>query len=141
MKQLEIKNLAPYLPYGLRIKWNKNIYEMISLRSNERCQLVDKFSDEVYGVKLLHIKTILRPISELDNLIKKEFEKYDRVKECDMEIINLFCYENTNTDEPLVDLDLNKLPYECIEYMFRNHYDFFGLVSVGLAIDINTLNK
>jgi hypothetical protein len=128
------------LPYGLKIKWNKDIYEMISLRSNERCQLVDKFSDEVYGVKLLHIKPILRPLSELDKLIEVNFEMLNSGLH-DVELIDLFCYENTNTDEPLVDLDLNKLPYECIEYMFRNHYDFFGLIPAELAIDINTINQ
>ncbi len=128
------------MPYGLKIKWNKDIYEMISLRSNERCQLVDKFSDEVYGVKLLHIKPILRPLSELDKLIEVNFEMLNSGLH-DVELIDLFCYENTNTDEPLVDLDLNKLPYECIEYMFRNHYDFFGLIPAELAIDINTINQ
>jgi hypothetical protein len=137
--KLELKHLAPYLPYGLKIKW-KDIYEMISLRSNERCQLVDKFSDEVYGVKLLHIKPILRPLSELDKLIEVNFEMLNSGLH-DVELIDLFCCENTNTDEPLVDLDLNKLPYECIEYMFRNHYDFFGLIPAELAIDINTINQ
>lgn len=33
------------------------------------------------------------------------------------------------------------LPYECVEYMFQNYYDFFGLIEKGLAIDINTLNE
>jgi len=131
--KLEIKHLSCYLPYGLKILfWSGDSQQYIIELNSLNLKLNSILGSEKH-------KPILSPISELDNLIKKEFEKYDRVKECDMEIINLFCYENTNTDDSLVDLDLNKLPYECVEYMFKNHYDFFGLIPAGLAIDKTTL--
>jgi hypothetical protein len=131
--KLEIKHLAPYLPYGINVQW---------IREDDKELIIQDLtiSDYNFLIRRKYAKPILKTISELDNLIKNEFKKYDRIKECDMEIINLFCYENTNANEPLVDLDLNKLPYECVEYIFKNHYDFFGLIDAGLAIDINTLN-
>ena len=33
------------------------------------------------------------------------------------------------------------LEYECMIDLLKNHYDVFGLITKGLAIDINTLEK
>ena len=91
-------------------------------------------------VQIANCKPILRPISDLSILVKEEFEKYDgkRNGKANEEIINLFCEEN-GVDEIIENIDLKSLPYECIEFMFRNHYDFFGLIEKGLAISYNTL--
>lgn len=34
-----------------------------------------------------------------------------------------------------------RIPYIGMKNLFANHYDVFGLIKRGLAIDINTLNK
>ena len=84
-------------------------------------------------------KLILKPISDLELRIRLEFDKAYTDTSVDSEIIDLFCFENTGFTEPLTEIDLSKLPYECAEWMFKNHYDFFGLIKQDLAIDINTL--
>lgn len=33
------------------------------------------------------------------------------------------------------------LPYECVEYMFKNHYDVFGLIEQGLAVSIHDVEQ
>jgi hypothetical protein len=144
--KLELKHLAPYLPYKLKCLYthtNKigtisNIYTIGDGYDNEDVKLSIDYNNEEH---IWMFKPILRPLSDLTKEIDLNFEMLNSGLRNDVEIIDLFCYENINTDEPLVDLDLNKLPYECVEYMFRNHYDFFGLIEAGLAIDINTINK
>ena len=113
--KLEIKHIAPYLPYNL----------------NNTVSIADWF-------KGYNCKPILRPISDLSLLVIEEFEKYDgkRNGKANEEIINLFCEEN-GVDEILENIELKSLPYECIEYMFRNHYDVFGLIEQGLAVSIH----
>jgi hypothetical protein len=125
--KLELKHLAPYLPYQVLVGDGRAPFELTEYN----------FTNVYPYITSLY----LRPISCLTKEIDLNFEMLNSGLHNDVEIIDLFCYENINTDEPLVDLDLNKLPHECVEYMFRNHYDFFGLIEAGLAIDINTINK
>lgn len=141
MKKLELKHLAPYLPYRLKILDEKsepsdNIFTLESVNIYESVSDTEGNID----ISFMEIKPILKPISDLSTLVKDEFEKYDGIRsgKADEEIINLFCEEN-GVDELIENIELKSLPYECVEYMFRNHYDFFGLIDDGLAININEL--
>ena len=134
--KLELKHLAPYLPYELKLVARnvvsdtpKRIYS--KLTSMNIMSLVE--NDTLY-------KPILKPISDLSLLVIEEFEKYDgkRNGKANEEIINLFCQEN-GVDEIIENIELKSLPYECIEFMFKNHYDFFDLISQGLAISIHVV--
>lgn len=145
---LELKHLAPYLPYELN------------------CQTVDKgevvisklnaaYSDNSYSFMNIvesekgfeDIKPILRPLSDLT--------KDDKFSE----LINeeLICgawkfvhddwttsIQTSNNQHTLLIIQ-NEVAPECtvlfFNYMIENHYDVFGLIEQGLAIDINTLEK
>ncbi len=76
MNKLELKYLVHYLPYGLKCNWNNINYSMVCLTNNERCQLADNYTDDIYGVKLLHIKPILRPLSDITKEIEVNGEKF-----------------------------------------------------------------
>jgi hypothetical protein len=132
--KLELKHLAPYLPYGINITkddWGK-IFKLDNNGTTLNCVGIDY----VLNVKA---KPILRPIADLYDLLYKEFSNYKKGIKYNEKLVDLFCYENIRTEELLSDIDLSKLPYECIEFMFRNHYDFFGLIENNLAININNL--
>ena len=138
--KLELKHLSPYLPYCLKIEHPTMLVgkrKISELRNLGQTNI--EISHRLY-VQISNCKPILRPLSDLSILVKEEFEKYDgkRNGKVNEEIINLFCEEN-GVDEIIEDIDLKSLPYECIEFMFRNHYDFFGLIEKGLAISYNTL--
>lgn len=130
--------LAPYFPYSVKIEHptlmngKRKISELYSIK-----ELHIEISHRMY-VEISQCKLILKPISDLSLLVIEEFEKYDgkRNGKANEEIINLFCEEN-GVDEIIENIDLKSLPYECIEFMFRNHYDFFGLIEEGLAISIH----
>lgn len=138
--ELEVKHLAPYLPYeieALNLFDEKN--KIIGLKNET--YFIENGNTYAYG-DIRDCIPIFKPISDLSILVIEEFEKYDgkRNGKANDEIINLFCEEN-GVDEIIENIELKSLPYECIEYMFKNHYDFFGLIEKGLAVSIHDVKQ
>jgi len=113
--KLELKCLAAYLPYGLKgAEYNgAYLYELQSV------------SFEGAGFRLperIDCKPILRPLSDLtkEELIEQGFWHH----------IDFLTHEKQNPIEA---------PYFMVEYLLSKHFDVFGLIEAGLAIDINTL--
>ena len=138
--------LAPYFPFKLkgRVEWkHKNKIHSVELYGilPNYLQIENPYGGLDY-CSYEDFKPILKPISDLSLLVIEEFEKYDgkRNGKANEEIINLFCEEN-GVDEIIENIVLSSLPYECIEFMFRNHYDFFGLISEGLAVSIHDVEE
>jgi len=125
MKKLKLEDLAPYLPYGLRIN-NKGIGSYIlTVGSLERVlEITETF------------KPILRPLSDLtqEELIEElgthishlDYVTYER-----KHYIKHYSHKYW----------LDDIPYAIYEYLIKNHFDVFVLIEKGLAIDINTIDK
>lgn len=120
MKTLELKDICGYLPYGLRI-----------MRSPTNVPVVAELLDIRKDFTILgagHIDTyraVLRPMSDLTKEITHKGEKFVPILALD----KLNCFPISDTDKALRYYDkLN-------EWMF----DYRGLISAGLAIDVNTL--
>ncbi len=135
---MELKYLAPYLPYGLQ------------------CMTKDK-SGQIWTLGCENIqhaiqwwKPILKPMSEVsavfDDFVNEMpfgddyksrlfFEEKPLTKMTDLFIIkSTVCVElSINKAQPLTS------PYLAVKVLFENHYDVFGLIEQGLAIDANTL--
>ena len=120
--KLELKHLAPYLPYGL-------MCQLTDQSKIKVAKLCGAYTDNSYAffdtVESEHgyskIKPILRPLADLDN------DEYEN------RIFNRDYIIDKETD--------SELGYYEWCYLFENHFDVFGLIEKGLAIDINTLNK
>lgn len=132
---MKIQSLYTYLPYNVGIAINKNksslkdnyeFYCIMSCRGNE--------TNLLNFIGHSDFKLILKPISELYKLIFDEFEKYNLGFSYDKEIIYLFDKEN-GYDELIENIELKSVRYECAEYIFKNHYDIFGLIDKGEAVD------
>lgn len=137
--KLKLKHLAPYLPYKLML-WhenNKSKYPLVvgndtlSIRGGLR---IDEFESE-------GCKPILRLLSDLT----KQMDNQDKITWIDylwFEVIGTDsdCFDRSEF-EILVEYDTTLAPYKVIEYLFSQHFDVFGLIEQGIAIDINTLNK
>ena len=129
---------SSYLPYSVKIAYDYfgdtlEIATLIGVEDRNGETRLQINTGE--SVLLKYCKLVLKPISDLSIMVIEEFEKYDgkRNGKANEEIINLFCEEN-GVDEIIENIELKSLPYECIEFMFKNHYDFFGLIDKGLAI-------
>lgn len=148
-EKLTIEHLAPYLPYGIKV----------GLYANGVLKTTHKLKHDTLGITRYHISTdvilddnvdskykfeykpILRPMSELFNddgdcIIESLIGGLQEIQWCDAydEWTEIF------TDNPLHDR-LLQAPYEITQALFKNHYDVFGLIKKGLAVDINTIEK
>ena len=114
--KLELKHLAPYLPYNVNVK-------VIHRNRNYKINSTKQLSNQLYSDYFLKSNTIFKPILRpLCDLQNKEHE--NRKVDCEYII------------EADIDIDLSY--YEWC-YLLENHFDVFGLIKKGLAIDINTI--
>ena len=147
--KLELKHLAPYLPYGLKIKNDKSMYWLY--QSDGICRGKDDLQSISIGRVLLNqYKPILRPLSDLTKEITNEknqtfiFVESLEIGEDDNGT------EYTDGNIKIIDelisiskhelfLDVSYLPYLLVKDLIENYFDIFGLIPKGLAIDKNTL--
>lgn len=123
--KLELKHLAPYLPYELNLVEGK--LSSISCRWGT-VRYVDTDSDD-YNTSLERIKPILKSLSECTD-------------------INSPFLSSINADLPIqmqiCDLANKRIGYwnccyEAINIMSEHHLDFFGLIDAGLAVEIKNV--
>jgi hypothetical protein len=154
--KLELKHLAPYLPYGLNIE-NPKDYRFDGMSTDAKTLKLDgiqgefiKFDNISCFYPIQAFKPILRPLSDLTKRIAIGDDSfipiYRILRTCDLEkhniewdiskrgIIEIWaetkCCERT-ISESLTLGDYLKL--------FEWHFDVFGLIENNLAIDINTI--
>lgn len=158
MEKLELKHLAPYLPYGLKAKLSKEgVFNLDSEYRNEYaysiCTITDftTYSKDLGGSikvdktkyysfdfdSLSEIDIILRPLSDLgkgdlDYLLNHH--STDWFVDTDFENMIIKYLEHKNLHN-----FIEFLPFGLVQWFIENHYDVFGLIEQGLAIDINTL--
>lgn len=128
--RLELKHLAPYLPYGLKVL------------ANQRQRTLHGISQDVAylyynGLKpyfFKEFKPILRPLSDLTKEIEVNGERFVPFK---------WLGWNNCLDlrDIIEDKDFQNISFEDAQKLFSLHFDIFNLIPQGLAIDINTLNK
>lgn len=141
--ELEIKHLAPYLPYNLKCKWNKsNSFTLVGLQNGN-----ESVNNELWtwkdGAKYLtgylyECKPILRPLSEFKDEYIKEIKDFLGLGQwCEMYDDYFLAWF---IDSFSIDKLVLQAPQEIFNYFLANHYDVFSLIPAGLAIDINSLN-
>ena len=131
--KLELKHLAPYLPYGLKMKHsNGNIFELDGLGNLKDglglCELHKTKSNKTLFRQVKMVKPILRPLSDLFK------ENKDCLNIPYTELIRPECYRWILVN------DLDEIKLMTLDTLLMYHFDVFGLIEKGLAIDINTLN-
>lgn len=150
---LELKHLAPYLPYGLEFEcigdYEKPEVAKMTNFNNEGVHLATKYKPVMprAGVyrEFYEIKPVLRPLSDLINEIEFNGEKFVPTDKLDEEFYAITEYSHLsaclNFDDGILTINLLAEPLEIIQKLFEWHFDVFGLIEKGLAIDKNTLNR
>jgi hypothetical protein len=141
--ELEIKHLAPYLPYGLKLQYvvrekveKTGVLQSISHRDFEthptRVSIEGLYNEE----HIWMFKPILRPLSDLNNEIVINGEKHQMwllingqkaLENGEIENMNGYQYS-------ILELSYNK-----IQTILKFHFDIFGLIEKGVAISYNDL--
>jgi len=130
--KLTIDLIAPYLPYGLKVKvepisdlYSERIAEVDCLCFKDLCVTLTGspdyyFEDEEPDIA---IKPLLLPLSEFND------------SAADTEIYEVMgSYYSAHPDFCTPD----ELPYKVIQILLKHHFDVFGLLESGLALDKST---
>lgn len=118
MNKIKIEELAPYLPYGLRIKEGNNEFELTGTFLDEWFN----YGDAMKG------KPLLRPI----HLIKNENIEFIREF---FDIGNTEISLETWIGYVLADIKTGLLSFKQWNILYKYHYDVFRLIDKGLAFE------
>ena len=151
MERLTTKELAPYLPYGLKVIGFNNY-----INKDMVCDLTDR---NLWTHIESQSKPLLRPLSSLTEeeewkrkllsfLSDGRSDNYDssieiRTKPNQITFkIRMYYYRGLNNSELFEytvykDLDKRFTKYSLIEWAIENHFDVFGLIDRGLALPID----
>lgn len=153
--KLELKHITPYLPYGIKWKFEGEdfTHDVVGLDiTHEGVKLVSPYYD--FGscsldqgfLVLRHLKSITKEEAYILGEVVLGDKMKDRV---------VYIYESKivyeaipfllKDDEPThiaisleVDYDIDsniKIPLKAYQYLLENHFDVFGLIEKELAID------
>lgn len=137
---LEIKHLAPYLPYHLKVisdqlVHNKSYEMVLSNRSSS-------FSNGLTMTNILEFKAkpVLKPFAQIRDIVdaiiyrfnKENIKQVEKIEFNNLCGFVLFGLESDDGCEV-------GMPYWAYEMVFEGHYDVFGLIPEKLAVDKATL--
>ena len=143
MEKLELKHLTPYLPYGLK-DVGGHYYVGICTSNPDKYGTVDR-NGNIYESRMFlmaeqengaitweaHSNMVLPILIPLSDLSKDELRGQGFWHH-----IDYLTHEHQAEPKRFPILDA---PYEMVEYLLSKHYDIFGLIEKGLAINKNTL--
>lgn len=116
-KELLLKDLSARLPYGVKVEYENNIFDIDYISSYQEIKL-DDFTIN-YTIDTSDVKPYLFPLSSMTEGQKKEYHEL---------IGGMFGTSALITCEVLTD------------FFNKNHLDYRGLISIELAIDATNLN-
>lgn len=135
--KLELKHLAPYLPYKVLVGDGRTPFELTEYNFTN----VFPYIDRIY----------LRPLSDLNTRMEDGHEYIELLYAIYGDSVTDFNFkdncliEYTSKDKGVtfvrIEYTNRTMPYYISEFLFQHHFDLFGLIEQGLAIDINTLEK
>ncbi|MBP9793323.1 MAG: hypothetical protein KBC56_04925 [Flavobacterium sp.] len=158
MEKLKISEVAPYLPYGLKL----NIICKPAFKNRDNIVTVETWNisdvqqpfQKRYSV--LSVKPILRPLSDLIKEIEVDGEKFvpieklfelnhptHKAKEYYYTVVPNWVecsHVSTAIQFRFYLNDYFGNNYTTVSQLIKWHFDVFGLIEKGLAININTLN-
>jgi hypothetical protein len=134
--KLELKNLAPYLSYGLQV-------EMKRLKHPRGSEIVELtlYNIQFFNFPAMYsIKPLLIPLSEFYRNIDGSGSMCEKTYNvCRLELqadLDLNIGDEVNFYLPIMDC------YNTLNILFENHFDVFGLIDAGLALNkLEILNQ
>jgi len=138
--KLELKHLAPYLPYGLELRCLNGI----NSQGEENYSIISFNSKSFSYYSIDNVKPYLRQLNELKNEVGDFYTQ--TMFDMNGYIGDTIDYKNRYIDSSRtfkIGGDyyvVRELPYDFFDKLCSKRYDVFGLIEAGLAIDINTLS-
>lgn len=143
MEKLKVEELTPYLPFKLKCfvvnDGKEQVGTLSAVYDNGECVFHD-IVEAQQGFE--SVKPLLRPLSYLTKEIEHNGEKFVPIRK--LLEANNFNLEKMETEyinsfaKSMVEI---QIAYDDAQLLLRWHFDIFGLIEKGLAIDINTLKS
>jgi hypothetical protein len=146
--ELELKHIAPYFPYSLKMAYLDRAFDKSGKVSKlGTLEGISHNEHETHPTRLRleymeyeHIwmfKPILRPLSEFESESIEDVEDFIGERNmCDAYYEFFVLWFN---DAQNIGVLVLQAPQPIFNFFIANHYDVFGLIEAGLAIDINTI--
>ena len=142
-KELLLKDLCARTPYGVKVQYMNNIFVIDYVSSYEEVKL-DTSDNWTVGVS--EVKPYLLPLSSITEEEAKELSILYGIK--DILSINITDkYIDFKVDDGLDSIERKTIWYneiisstETFDWLNKNHFDYRGLIPMGLAIDATGLN-
>lgn len=112
-KELLLKDLCERLPYGVKISVNNNIESLQGINVLDNVVEYGSFLSS----DIEEVKPYLFPLS---SMTEEQEEEYN-----DLNSYELGCFPHTEG---------------ALDYLIKNHFDYRGLIPMGLAIDTTVLD-
>lgn len=130
-KDLLIKDLCARLPYGVKVEYENEIFDVEHV-----CPMYEEVKldiPETWTIDVSEVKPYLFPMS---SMTKEQEKEYDKAYMKDMEAVrnNLLKFAK---GEPILD---GAIMYHHIEWLNKNKFDYRGLIPMGLANDATGKN-
>ncbi len=132
-RKLEIA-LCSYLPYGLKCR-----------TVNGNCEYtIDLDGSYLHSSRMINLRPILHSLSDLTKEIEHDGEKFKATyilskdfKDADDYIVQLAMLCESN--DKFINEFILWCPNNVMQKLFKYHFDVFGLIDEGLAVDINKI--
>ena len=131
-KEILIKDLCARLPYGVKVLFENKVFSIdyISAKYEEiKLDIPDN-----YTLDITNVKPYLFPLSSMTR--KQLFDVQEIIGKNEIEIEDGFLH--------IINSDRNTIAYleilAVFEWFYKNHFDIYGLIPMGLAIDATGLN-
>lgn len=142
---MKLHQIVPYLPYGLNIKILNHKCDYVGIEYAKANgfyfiagSLHITYEGGSTGKDISVFKPILRPISDILILINHNGKKICLVEWLE----EFYCTLDLHQQAIRLTNDIrwvNQCDYMLIMHLIEYHFDVFGLIDAGLAIDINTV--
>ena len=131
-KEILIKDLCARLPYGVKVLFENEVFSIdyISAVYEEiKLDIPDN-----YTLDISNVKPYLFPLSSMTR--EQLFDVQEIIGKNEIEIEDGFLH--------IINSDRNTITYleilAVLEWFYKNHFDIYGLIPMGLAIDATNLN-
>ena len=135
-KELLFRDLCARVPYGVKVQYMNNIFviDYVSPMYGEvKLDIPDNWT-----VGVSEVKPYLFPFSSITDEQKSELNKKFTVQFSGNDVYSIHYHAEGYWDTDL-ELDLQDWLW-FINWCYKNHFDIYGLIPMGLALDATGLN-
>ena len=134
-KELLFRDLCARVPYGVKVQYMNNIFVIDYVSSYEEVKL--DIPDN-WTVGVWEVKPYFFPFSSITDEQKSELNKKFTVQFSGNNVYSIHYHSEGYWDTDL-ELDLQGWLW-FINWCYKNHFDIYGLIPMGLALDATGLN-